>query len=80
MKPDDIPQGVWDDACRRCENFEGEQSEHEIIGTVARAIMAEREACAIISTKEVGRDGLDDWARGYRSAAAEIASAIRSRP
>lgn len=76
MKPDDIPQGVWD-AAASVGNY---ATRYYTILSAARAIMAEREACAEISDRYVERDGVDAWARGYRCAGAGISQEIRSRP
>ena len=77
MKPDDIPQGVWDaaSAAHRSTVMDPRKSAAE---PIARAILAEREACASIIEKSppLVQDG-----RVLRVAnQSDYATAIRSRP
>lgn len=69
-KPDDIPQDVWD-AASTCLGFYDASPFGGITGQavakIARAIMAEREACAVLA--ETYKSGMT----------AAIAAAIRNR-
>ena len=64
-KPDDIPQDVWDSAERGMEYLARRQE------LIARAIMAEREACAVVALcwQDVS----------FSDTAEQIAAAIRKR-
>ena len=75
-RPDDIPQDVWDAVSGLpiiSENFDDAD-----FACVARAIMAEREACAQIAH---GFPQNRDWVPGslYGAIRREVAAAIRNR-
>lgn len=92
MKPDDIPQSVWDRACKAelsrpssIRGCIGDIPNGVAVLPIARAILAaveeEREACA----QTVERDGpqryynMHGQARGLSELEAHLASAIRNR-
>lgn len=81
-KPDDIPQDVWDAANRALEPVAGTYASAQ--GTIARAIMAEREACvefacATARNMPVPSEFSQAWREGYRAASLDITRAIRNR-
>jgi hypothetical protein len=72
-KPDDIPQDVWDKADHLetvidCPDY---VPRHTVL--IARAIMAEREACAQVATDFSDRIGASHFV------AVQVAAAIRNR-
>lgn len=81
-KPDDIPQGVWDDAMVtwNAANAASFGSAKRAVEIIAVAIMAERAACSLIATAAINRPGVDPWASGYRCAGADISKLILDRP
>lgn len=85
MKPDEIPQGVWDTALDVA--WEADGTDHPfVVEPIARAIMAERGACAAIA--EGYRENMSFWMAKEWKVAKEasefasesIAAAIRNRP
>lgn len=90
-KPDDVPQDVWDAAVAALDLMpsHGVQMRHHRIENIARAIMAEREACALYhdnaaSVFSAGADASGDGERRNRLLRSRNehlrhASAIRKR-
>lgn len=71
-RPDDIPEDVWK-AALAC--FESDSPDPGCVGTVARAILADRERAEIAATDTITQllgDPLADSINGY------VAAAIRS--
>jgi hypothetical protein len=89
-KPDDIPQEVWNSG--KPDDVSQEAWDAAAVGVdyrdkrqvlIARAIMAakaeELADCIAVVDPLIKTAGVDDWAKGYRCAAAEIASVLRKR-
>lgn len=75
MKPDWCPQGIWEAASKAVPPYVSSN----IIAEIARALIAEREACASLADdhSQALRGNFD---RSSAIAVEGIANAIRSRP
>lgn len=89
MKPDDIPQGIWDAAYDAMPpalqgNFKSSPFAMTLHLAFARAIMGEREACAIEGRSAVmkfrGKVGGRYYPGYHEDMRDYVATAIRSRP
>lgn len=71
----DIPEDVWQKAVQHVGTSPNASEECVL---VAEAIATERVRCVVAAQQLIGREGGDDFARGYRLAATDILEAIRN--
>ena len=78
--PDDIPQDVWEYATAACKVWTHDPAPF-VIESHARAIMAEREACAMIADAILHRNGTMRFVQdaGWSGLRQVLSAAIRNR-